>query len=118
MSDRDRASTSYSADAIGSLLTSLGPEKQVKEVQFLRSQSYCVFFIQMMNPNGASNNLNDSDNSRKYHTVFINTMSTLARNFGAKIVKNITDSLIIYFPKTSNSADGSAFQDVIECGIT
>jgi two-component system response regulator ChvI len=118
MSDRDRASTSYSADAIGSLLTSLGPEKQVKELQFLRSQCYCVFFIQMMNPNGASNNLNDSDNSRKYHTVFINTMSTLARNFGAKIVKNITDSLIIYFPQTSNSADCSAFQDVIECGIT
>jgi two-component system, OmpR family, response regulator ChvI len=118
MSDRDRASTSYSADAIGSLLTSLGPEKQVEEVQFLRSQSYCVFFIQMMNPSGASNNHNDSDNSRKYHTVFINTMSTLARNFGAKIVKNITDSLIIYFPKTSNSADCSAFQDVIECGIT
>jgi two-component system response regulator ChvI len=119
MADEDRASTSYSADPISSLLTSLGPEKQVKEeVQFLRSQSYCVCFIQMMNPNGASSNLNDSTNSRKYYAVFINTMSTLARNFGAKIVKNITDSLIIYFPKTSNSTDYSAFRDVIECGIT
>jgi two-component system response regulator ChvI len=119
MADEDRASTSYSADPISSLLTSLGPEKQVKEeVQFLRSQSYCVCFIQMMNPNGASSNLNDSANSRKYYAVFINTMSTLARNFGAKIVKNITDSLIIYFPKTSNSTDYSAFRDVIECGIT
>jgi two-component system, OmpR family, response regulator ChvI len=119
MADEDRASTSYSADPISSLLTSLGPEKQVKEeVQFLRSQSYCVCFIQMMNPNGASSNLNDSDNSRKYYASFINTMSTLARNFGAKIVKNITDGLIIYFPKTSNSTDYSAFRDVIECGIT
>jgi CheY-like chemotaxis protein len=45
-------------------------------------------------------------------------MSTIATNFGAKIVKNITDGLIIYFPQTSNSTDYSAFKDVIECGIT
>jgi CheY-like chemotaxis protein len=45
-------------------------------------------------------------------------MSTIARNFGAKIVKNVTDRLIIYFPQTSNSTDDVAFQDVIECGIT
>ncbi|MDQ6668565.1 MAG: hypothetical protein M3Y53_10130, partial [Thermoproteota archaeon] len=115
----DKSSTSNSADSINLPLTSLGGEKQAKdEVQFLRSQSYCVCFIQMMNPNGASSTFNDSDNSRKYYAVFINTMSTLARNFGAKIVKNITDSLIIYFPQTSNSTDDSAFKDVIECGIT
>lgn len=119
MADEDRPSTSYSADPISSLLTSLGPENQLKEeVQFLRSQSYCVCFIQMMNPNATTSNLDDSENSGKYYAVFINTMSTLARNFGAKIVKNITDSLIIYFPKTSDSTDYSAFRDVIECGIT
>lgn len=100
MTDEDRAATSYSADPISSQLTRQGPEKQLKEeVQFLRSQSYCVCFIQMMNPNGGSSNFNDSDNSRKYYAVFINTMSTLARNFGAKIVKNITDSLYNIFSK-------------------
>ena len=72
----------------------------------------------MVNSTDASGTVNDSDNIRKYYTIFINTMSTIARSFGAKIVKNITDGLIMYFPKTSNSIDDSAFKDVIECGIT
>jgi len=79
----------------------------------------------MVNPTTATTStttttttINDSDSIRKHYTIFINTMSTIARNFGAKIVKNITDRLIIYFPQTSNSTDDVAFQDVIECGIT
>ena len=72
----------------------------------------------MVNSTGASTTVNDSDNIRKYYTIFINTMSTIARSFGAKIVKNITDGLVMYFPQTSNSIDDSAFKDVIECGIT
>jgi CheY-like chemotaxis protein len=45
-------------------------------------------------------------------------MATIARNFGAKVIKNAGDCLIFYFPKTSNSANKSAFQEVIECGLT
>ena len=45
-------------------------------------------------------------------------MSNISRRFGAKIVKNITDTLIVYFPRTSDSSNASAFSDVIECGIT
>jgi two-component system response regulator ChvI len=99
-------------------LTILGGEKETEEVQFLRSQNYCVCFIQMVNSIGAGTTVNDSDNIRKHYTIFINTMSNIARRFGAKIVKNITDGLIMYFPKTSDSIDDSAFKDVIECGIT
>jgi two-component system response regulator ChvI len=90
----------------------------MEEVQFLRSQNYCVCFVRMVSSRGASTTVNDSDSIRKYYTIFINTMSTIVRGFGAKIVKNITDGLIMYFPKTSNSIDDSAFKDVIECGIT
>ncbi|MGC1933166.1 MAG: adenylate/guanylate cyclase domain-containing protein, partial [Candidatus Nitrosopolaris sp.] len=124
MSPDYRSSTSFSADAITSWrfilpMTSLGGEKQTKEeVQFIRSQNYCVCFIQMVNSTGAITTVNDPDNIRKYYTILINTMSTIARSFRAKIVKNITDGLIIYFPQTSNSNDDSAFKDVIECGIT
>jgi hypothetical protein len=115
----DRSSSSYSADSINLPLASLGGAKQVKEeVQFLRSQNYCVCFIQMVNTTGAIITTNDSDNIRRYYTSFINPMSDIARDFGAKIVKNITDALIIYFPQTSNSMDDSAFKDVIECGVT
>jgi two-component system response regulator ChvI len=90
----------------------------MEEVQFLRSQNYCVCFVRMVNSRGAINTVNDSDSIRKYYTIFINTMSTIVRGFGGKIVKNIIDGLITYFPKTSNSIDDSAFKDVIECGIT
>ena len=119
MSPVDRSSISLSADAITGCrfilpLTILGGDKQTEEeVQFLRSQNYCVCFIQMV----ISTTVNDSD-TRKYYTIFINTMSTIARSFGANIVKNITDGLIIYFPQTSNSIDDFAFKNVIECGIT
>jgi hypothetical protein len=71
----------------------------------------------MVNTTGAIIPTNDSDDIRKYYTIFIIPMSDIARDFGAKIVKNIADTLIIYFPQTSNSTDDSAFKDVIECGI-
>jgi hypothetical protein len=35
-----------------------------------------------------------------------------------RLYKNVGDSLIYYFPKTSDSTNKSAFKDVIECGIT
>jgi CheY-like chemotaxis protein len=37
-------------------------------------------------------------------------MAAIARNFGAKVIKNTGTSLVYYFPKTS--------KDVIECGVT
>ncbi len=42
----------------------------------------------------------------------------IARSFDAKIVKNLGDGLVCYFPKTNSSTDEAAFKDVIECGLT
>jgi two-component system, OmpR family, response regulator ChvI len=55
---------------------------------------------------------------RKYYSVFLNSMSALIKKFGGSIIKNLGDSLVFYFPKTCDSANRSAFRDVIECGIT
>jgi CheY-like chemotaxis protein len=60
----------------------------------------------------------NSEKIRKFYLIFINTMATIAKNFNAKVIKNAGDSLIFYFPKTSNSNSISAFKDVIECGLT
>jgi two-component system, OmpR family, response regulator ChvI len=121
----DITSTRYTSHSIRSPLTTLEEEMQAKEeVHFLRSQNYCVCFIQMVKPTTATTStiatttINDSDSIRRHYTIFINTMSTIARNFGAKIVKNVADRLIIYFPQTSDPTDDVAFQNVIECGIT
>jgi CheY-like chemotaxis protein/class 3 adenylate cyclase len=98
-------------------MTSVKEDQQSEEIQFVRSQNCCVCFIKM-NENQSTATERESTNNRKHHMVFINIMSDIARNFGAKIIKNVSDSLIIYFPQTSNSFDDSAFIKVIECGLT
>ena len=45
-------------------------------------------------------------------------MAPVARDFNSIIIKNTGDSLIYYFPETSDSANISAFKPVLECGLT
>jgi two-component system, OmpR family, response regulator ChvI len=45
-------------------------------------------------------------------------MAAIARDFSSNIIKNTGDSLIFYFPETSDSANISAFKGVLECGLT
>lgn len=57
----------------------------------------------------------DDNKIRKYYAIFLNAMATIAKNFSAKVVKNVGDALIFYFPGTSNSDNATAFRDVLEC---
>jgi two-component system, OmpR family, response regulator ChvI len=45
-------------------------------------------------------------------------MAAIGKKFGAIIAKTGGDSLVLYFPQTSNKNDKRAFKDVIDCGIT
>ena len=47
-------------------------------------------------------------------------MAAIIRDFNANIIKNTGDSLLYYFPETSNNSadDISAFKEVFECGLT
>lgn len=104
--------TSESVD----LLFSVPVESE--EVAFSGVQeSYCVCFVDMVNSTTIASSLSDVRVSR-YYSVFLNAMATIAKNFGAKILKNAGDSLIYYFPKTSNSEDENAFHNVLECNMT
>src|SRR5918992_3622709 len=90
-----------------------------EEISFSsKSESYCVSFIDMVNSTNITAEIFHAENIRRYYSIFINTMATLARNYGAKIIKNAGDSLIYYFPKTADSTNKAAFIDVIECGLT
>lgn len=86
-----------------------------EEICFIRSEYYCISFIKTIHP---PENIQDSDAIRKYNSIIFNTIVTIARSFNAKIVKNLGDGLVYYFPKTNNSTDEYAFKDVIECGLT
>jgi hypothetical protein len=52
--------------------------------------------------------IKDAEKVRKYYSIFINTMAVIARNFGAKIIKNTGTSLVYFFPKTY-STDNRSF---------
>jgi hypothetical protein len=90
-----------------------------EEICFIRSDSFCVSFVKMSEPmNIAGNSLANSDKVRRYYSIFLNTMAGIARGFDAKILKNVGDGLVCYFPKTSGSINNSDFNDVIGFGVT
>jgi|GEM_PF-527647 len=82
-----------------------------------RREEYCMCYIDMMNSTQVSSTLNDLQLSR-YYSTFLNSMATIAKNFGARIIKNAGDCLIYYFPHTLKSGGQNVFKNVIECGIT
>jgi two-component system response regulator ChvI len=92
----------------------------VEEISFTGgSQNCCVSFIDIVDSTIiTTTEMNDAEKIRRYYSIFINTMAAIIRDFNATIIKNTGDSLLYYFPKTSNSNDKSAFKEVFECGLT
>jgi class 3 adenylate cyclase len=78
----------------------------------------CIGFIDMMNSTKVASRLSESQIS-KYYSVFLNSMSTIIKNFGGKIVKNAGDDLIFYFPPKPGS-ESLAFKhnarNALDCG--
>ena len=73
-----------------------------EEISFSgQSQNFCICFVDMVNSTKIIQNISDAGEIRKYYSIFINTLASIARNFGAKIIKSTDMSLIYYFPKTS-----------------
>ena len=81
------------------------------------SQSYCICFIDIVDSTRNTFIL-DAEKMKRYYSVFINIMAAIARDFNSVIIKNTGDSLIYYFPETSDSTNMSAFKHVLECGLT
>jgi class 3 adenylate cyclase len=80
-------------------------------------EPYCVCFIDIVNSTDIAAGLAERQIGR-YYAIFLNSMATIAKHFGGKIVKNAGDSLIIYFPETSNPSKESAFRNLFECLLT
>ncbi|MBI1828283.1 MAG: adenylate/guanylate cyclase domain-containing protein [Thaumarchaeota archaeon] len=54
----------------------------------------------------------------KYYSIFLNAMSVIIKEFGGVVVKNVGDSLLYYFPGTSDGCSNSALKDMLECSIS
>lgn len=79
-------------------------------------KSYCVGIVDIVSSAKIAATLNKSKLCQ-YYSVFLNTMAEIVKEFHGTVVKNIGDSLLYYFPKTSNTTDIQSFVDSIECGM-
>jgi two-component system response regulator ChvI len=90
-----------------------------EELQFTGySHNCCVCFVDVVDSPRITVEITNTEKIKRYYSIFINTMAAIARNSGANIIKNTGDSLIYYFPRTSDPTHISAFKGVIECGLT
>ncbi len=76
---------------------------------------YCIGFVDMVGSTKISAYLT-KEKACKYYGIFLNSMAAIATEFGAKIVKNIGDSLLFYFPQT-NINFKSSIVNSLDCGI-
>jgi CheY-like chemotaxis protein len=94
-------------------------EESGNEISFVDTRYLCVGIVDIVNSTKITANIGNSEDVAMYYSIFINTMASIARNFGAEIVKNVGDSVIFFFPKTSETTtDKRAFLDVLKCGLT
>jgi len=91
--------------------------KQDEIISFSESyESYCVGIVDIVNSTQITATLSKSKMCR-YYTNFLNAMALIVRKHDGIVVKNIGDSLLYYFPKTSDPLERSSFIDSLECGM-
>jgi two-component system, OmpR family, response regulator ChvI len=113
--------TSYNSDRNGAPLAdkenSFEFDIRTEEIYFADQSNgyYCVCFVDMVNSSQITAKIADGNKIRKYYQIFLNAMAALAKNFGAKVIKNVGDALLFYFPSTSDTENMTAFKEVLEC---
>jgi two-component system, OmpR family, response regulator ChvI len=114
-------SASYDSDRSGSPLAdkekAIEFDIRTEEIYFTDQSNgyYCVCFVDMVNSSQITARIAVGDKIKKYYEIFLNAMAALAKNFGAKVIKNVGDALLFYFPDTSDSENMIAFKEVLEC---
>lgn len=90
----------------------------VGEISFSgKVQDCCVCFIDIIGSTKILSDLSPAQISR-YYELFLNAIALIAKNFGAKIVKNAGDALIFYFDNVNDPKDITRFKNVLDCGLT
>jgi CheY-like chemotaxis protein len=91
-------------------------KKFSKDVRFSgESIKSCVGFIDLVDSTKNIATMDNLESIRIYYSTFINSISKIVKSYGGKVLKNIGDCILFYFPKTSDVNDGNSFQKAIEC---
>ena len=87
-----------------------------KDVRFSGvSIKSCVGFIDLVDSTKNIATMDNLETIRRYYSTFINSISKIVKSYGGKVLKNIGDCILFYFPKTSDINDANSFQKAIEC---
>jgi two-component system, OmpR family, response regulator ChvI len=91
----------------------------VEEISFdSRSENYCVCIVDMVDSTQIIARISNTKKILLYYSIFLNSMASIARGYHAKVIKNVGDSLVYYFPETSDLNVWSGFKNVFECART
>jgi class 3 adenylate cyclase len=80
------------------------------------SSPTCVGFIDIVGSTKITARLNCRQMSR-FYGLFINWASAVVRAYGGRVVKNIGDGLLFYFPLGQEKADSKQIADCLDCSI-
>lgn len=87
------------------------------KLKFTCSGSCVVMFIDMISSTRTSCEIRNSAKLRLFYEIFVNVLSEVASNHGARIIKNGGDSIFCYFPRTMESQEKASFREVLNCGL-
>ena len=89
-----------------------------KEIRFSGdSNKSCVCFIDLVDSTKNTMTMDNLEHIRIYYSKFINSISKIVKSYGGKVIKNIGDCLLLYFPKTADNKNEDAFRETIECNL-
>lgn len=79
-------------------------------------KNYCICIVDIVNSSKITAPLPKAKVC-KYYSIFLNSMAMIAKEFGGRVVKNVGDSLLYYFPQTSDNSNKHSFIDPLECSM-
>ncbi len=85
-----------------------------KEIRFSGdSIKSCVGFIDLVDSTKNTITMESLDYIRRYYSTFINSISENVKSYSGKVIKNIGDCLLFYFPKTTDFKNIETFREDI-----
>jgi class 3 adenylate cyclase len=76
----------------------------------------CVCFIDLVDSTKNTITMEGLEYIRIFYSKFINSISKIVKSSNGKVIKNIGDCLLVYFPKTPDNKNES-FREAIECSL-
>lgn len=80
-----------------------------------KSQNYCVGCVDIVNSTKISASM-PSQHLSGYYETFLNSMSKIIGMFGGKVIKNVGDCLLYYFPDSVDSKN-EGYLNCLNCGL-